>query len=136
MTFFDTLETRARALNGCVALAEGDDPRVVEASFDLVRKNLCRVTIVCPNDLRTADHDRLEAEGVAVVDPVTDDRRRKLAEILFERRKHKGWNLDQAVSALTAMTTMSRSIRVPPSSATTSITTATCASTTTPPYYR
>ncbi|MCK5378117.1 MAG: phosphate acetyltransferase [Acidobacteria bacterium] len=100
MTFFDTLETRARALNGCVALAEGDDPRVVEASFDLVRKNLCRVTIVCPNDLRTADHDRLEAEGVAVVDPVTDDRRRKLAEILFERRKHKGWNLDQAVSAL------------------------------------
>ncbi len=100
MNFFDTLETRARELDGHVALAEGDDPRVIEASFDLVRKKLCRVTIVCPDGLRTADHDKLEAEGVVVVDPVTDNRRRTLAEILFERRKHKGLDFDKALSAL------------------------------------
>ncbi len=100
MTFFDTLEMRARALDGHLALAEGDDPRVVEASFSLVRKKLCRVTIVCPDGLRTGDHDRLEAEGVHVVDPATDDRRQALAEILFERRKHKGLEFDQALKAL------------------------------------
>jgi len=100
MTFFDTLETRARALEGHVALAEGDDHRVVEASFDLVRKKLCRVTIVCPAGLRSSDHDQLEAEGVAVVDPATDSRRQTLAEILFERRKHKGLDFDKALLAL------------------------------------
>ncbi len=100
MTFFDTLETRARALEGRVALAEGDDPRVVEASFDLVQKKICRVTIVCPADLRSSDHDRLEAEGVEVVDPATDSRRQALAGILFERRKYKGLEFDQALKAL------------------------------------
>lgn len=100
MTFFDTLETRAGSLAGHVALAEGDDPRVIEASFELVRKNLCRVTIVCPSTLRTDEHSTLEAEGVHVVDPATDDRRKMLAEILFERRKHKGLNFDRALQAL------------------------------------
>ncbi len=100
MNFFDTLEARARALDGHVALAEGDDPRVVEASFELARKNLCRVTIVCPGDRRNSNHDRLEAQGVVVVDPTTDNRRQDLARILFEKRKHKGMNFDKALDSL------------------------------------
>lgn len=100
MNFFDTLEIRAGELDGHVALAEGDDARVIEASFELVRKKLCRVTAVCPIDLRTIEHEQLEAEGVHVVDPETDSRRHALAEILFERRKHKGMDINQALETL------------------------------------
>lgn len=100
MSFIDALETRARALGGHVALAEGDDPRVIEAAFELSRREICRTTIVCPKDHRTEAHQRLEEAGVAVVDPERDPRRDRLAEVLYERRKAKGLDLDQAKQQL------------------------------------
>jgi phosphate acetyltransferase len=100
MDFFSNLETRARTLDGHIALAEGDDPRVIQASLELAQKGLCRVSVVCPGDRRTADHDRLEDQGVIVIDPATDSRRQNLAEILFERRKHKGLDIEQALESL------------------------------------
>jgi len=100
MTFFDTLETRAGRLDGHIALAEGDDPRIIEAASELIDRELCRVTIVCPDDRRTDDHERLLAKGVAVVDPRTDPRRDELARFLFERRKHRGLDMPGALEAL------------------------------------
>ncbi len=100
MTFFDTLETRARRLEGHIALAEGDDPRIIEAASELVDRELCRVTIVCPEDRRTDDHEQLLAAGVAVVDPRTDPRREELARFLHERRKHRGLDMPGALEAL------------------------------------
>jgi phosphate acetyltransferase len=100
MAFLEELESKARALNGHIALAEGDDERVIDASRELRQKDLCEVSVVCPADRRVAAHDELEGLGVHVLDPATDSRRESLAHRLFERRKHKGLSEADAAGAL------------------------------------
>ncbi len=100
MEFLDRIEGRAMALEGHVALAEGDDERVVAAADELANKGICRLTLICPKDRLTPDHDRLTSLGVKIVDPAADPRRELLANLLFERRRHKGLTLEGARDAL------------------------------------
>lgn len=100
MGFLEQLEERARGINGHVVLAEGDDPRVIEAAAELVDRNICRVTILCPAERRASAHDELERRGVVVADPATDSRRDELADLLFRRRSAKGMSREQASAAL------------------------------------
>jgi phosphate acetyltransferase len=101
MGFLEALEARARAVGGTIALAEGDDPRVVEAALELARSGMCRVIALCPTASRGVDHEALEAAGGEVVDPATDPRRRELVELLHQRRAAKGMSLEQASAAIT-----------------------------------
>lgn len=100
MRFLDELEARARAVSGRIVLAEGDDPRVIEAATELAASGVCHVTALCPAAARNAAHDALEEAGVAVVDPATDPRRDRLAAALHGRRAHKGMSLQQAHEAI------------------------------------
>jgi len=100
MSFLDEIAGRAAALGGRVALAEGDDPRVIEASRELREGGICEVSIVCPAGGRTAEHKQLEKLGVEIIDPETDSRRNELAEILYQRRKKKGLSSEEALEAL------------------------------------
>lgn len=100
MSFLDEIAGRAAALDGHIALAEGDDPRVIEAARELRRRELCRVSVICPGNSRSAAHDGLESLGVDVINPATDARRDELAEILFRRREKKGMSREQALEAL------------------------------------
>lgn len=100
MSFLDELQQRARACDGHVALAEGDDPRVIEAAATLCEHEICRVTVVCPAERRGPEHSKLEEQGVTVADPVTDPRRPQLVELLLERRGHKGLTPEQAEAAV------------------------------------
>jgi len=100
MDFLKSLEARATAVGGTIALAEGDDPRVLEAAADLAARDMCRIVILCPAAGRQPEHDALENAGVEVIDPLTDDRRDALAAYLHERRKHKGLTMDEALEAV------------------------------------
>ena len=100
MDFLKSLEARATAVGGTIALAEGDDPRVLEAAAELAARDMCRVVILCPAAGRQPEHDALENAGVEVIDPLTDDRRDALAAYLHERRKHKGLTMDEALEAV------------------------------------
>lgn len=100
MSFLEEIPIRARATRGHVALAEGDDPRIVTAAITLREQDLAQVTVVCPREKQGADHERLRSLGVQVVDPRSDERRQRLAEALFQRRAAKGWTREQAEAAL------------------------------------
>ena len=100
MAFLDALEQRAAAVGGTIALAEGDDPRIVEAAEALARRRMCRVIAVCPAARRSETHSTLEAAGVEIVDPATDSRRDELVALLHHRRAHKGMTEDQAREAV------------------------------------
>ena len=100
MGFLEDLETRARAVDGHIALAEGDDPRVIEAANTLREREVCRVTVVCPTSHRTTDHDRLDDAGVDVRDPVADPDRERLVSLLLERRAGKGLTRSEAEAAV------------------------------------
>ena len=100
MTFLEELPGRARATGGHVVLAEGDDPRAVEAAGELARERIARVTALCPAAAQGEAHERLRALGVTVTDPATDPRRDRLFDLLHGRRAPKGWSREQTGAAL------------------------------------
>jgi len=79
LTVLDRIRDRARARYARIVLPEGSDARVIEAAEILT-------------------HERL-AEPVLVDPDLVDRRRQEYGELLFERRKHKGMSLDQALAA-------------------------------------
>ena len=96
MEFLEKLEARAASVGGRIVLAEGHDPRAIEAAAELAAKNVCSVVLVCPAAARGSAHTDLEANGVEVADPATDPRSGRLAELLHQRRAHKGLTPDEA----------------------------------------
>ncbi len=100
MGFLEDLPGRARAVAGHVVLAEGEDPRIVEAAEALRHEGIARVTILCPAAERGAAHDRLASLGVTVTDPASDPRRERLFDVLHARRAPKGWTREQTDAAL------------------------------------
>ena len=97
MGFLETLEERATAVGGTIALAEGDDPRVMEAAADLAAREMCRVVALCPAAGRRDDHRKLERVGVEIVDPADDPRRDELITLLHQRRARKGMTEDEEI---------------------------------------
>jgi len=100
MGFLQVLEQRVTAVGGTIVLAEGDDPRIVEAAADLAARGICRTIILCPAAGRSADHEKLTSAGVEVIDHLTDSRRGELAELLHQRRAHKGLTMEAALEAV------------------------------------
>ena len=100
MRFLEDLEARAASVGGRVALAEGHDPRVIDAAGELVAVDGCELTLLCPVDKRQPAHDELAGRGVDVADPATDSRREELARYLYQRRATKGLTEDEALSAV------------------------------------
>ena len=100
MDFLERLEARAAAVGGQVVLAEGHDPRVIEAAGELSGNSAYDVTLLCPAEARSRAHSELENCGVEVVDPATDPRRTDLAEFLHNRRAHKGLTEEKAFSVV------------------------------------
>ncbi len=98
--FLERLAGRAADAGGRVALAEGHDPRVIEAAGELIAGGGCEVTLICPGGQRAAIHDELAERGVDVVDPGTDPRRGDLARHLHSRRARKGMSEDEALAAV------------------------------------
>ncbi len=98
--FLEQIERRATAVGGRVALAEGHDPRVVEAAEQLVSSGACEVILICPGDERQPIHDELARQGVDVVDPAADLRREDLAAHLHQRRAAKGMSEEEALRAV------------------------------------
>jgi len=96
--FIERLDARAAAVGGRVALAEGHDPRVIEAAGELAANPAYDVTLLCPAAAQSGTHGELKRRGVEVVDPATDPRRPDLAAVLYDRRAHKGLTEDEAFS--------------------------------------
>jgi phosphate acetyltransferase len=98
--FLERLEARAAAVGGRVALAEGHDPRIIDAAVELADGGSCEVTLVCPADQRQPIHDELAQRGVDIADPSADPRREELAAHLHKRRSAKGMSQDGALAAV------------------------------------
>ncbi|EYR79266.1 phosphate acetyltransferase [Shinella sp. SUS2] len=92
------LET-AKAAPRHIVLAEGEDPRVVEAAVRAVRAGIAGITLV---GSRTAVEERLAAAGadageIRIEDPASSPLTRRLAAAYHALRKNKG--VDAAAAA-------------------------------------
>lgn len=99
MFTIQTLHRRAADLKKTIALPEGEDPRTIRAAAWLAEHEVVRPVLIG----READIRRVaQTEGVTIphsvrtVDPATSERAQAYAQLLFQRRKHKGLTYEQA----------------------------------------
>ncbi|MGN0819063.1 MAG: phosphate acetyltransferase [Christensenellaceae bacterium] len=87
---------RARKLNKNIVLCEGEDSRVVKAAAEVAKDGFARVTLLGDEaEIRKANPET-DLSGVEIVNPKTDERHAKYANLLYELRKAKGMTEEEA----------------------------------------
>ena len=84
------LREKARRLKRRIALPEAADPRVVQAAASLASEGLCQPVLLEAPGMPAVP------PGVELVRPSSDPRLDRFAEMLVERRKHRGMTLEKA----------------------------------------
>lgn len=81
-----------------IVLAEGSDPRVIEAAVRAGREGIARVTLLgSAKDIRgIADELKQDLGGITLLNPLVSDDKERYAQALHELRKAKGMTLEQA----------------------------------------
>lgn len=88
MNIIDSIRDRASKKQATIVLPRSSDERVIKAAEYLVENNLCKV-ILLKNEVDVTTN-------IPVIDPATDPKREEYAQFFYEKRKHKGLELDQA----------------------------------------
>ncbi len=73
-----------------IVLPEGADKRTLEAAAILKREGIAEPIVLGTE----------KVDGVTVIDPATDDRRKVYAELFYEKRKHKGIEMADALKLM------------------------------------
>lgn len=88
MDILQNLKDRARAHLQHIVLAEGEDPRMLEAAARITREGFARVTLLGRVSERPA--------GVSVVEPAASEKLTSYARLYYERRRAKGITEEEA----------------------------------------
>ncbi len=98
MTLTEKLKSRAKARPRRMVLAEGEDPRVLQAAAMISREGFAKVTLLGrAKIIQAAAADlRLPLDGIAVTDPAASPKLDAYAQIYFERRRARGVSLEEA----------------------------------------
>jgi phosphate acetyltransferase len=84
------LHEKARRRRARIVLPESQDPRVLQAAAALAAGKLCEPVLVETRGMGGVP------EGVELVRPARDPRVERFAQMLHERRKHRGLSLEEA----------------------------------------
>ncbi|MFE2419496.1 phosphate acetyltransferase [Streptomyces hokutonensis] len=98
MMFEHTLLERARSDKRRIVLPEGTEPRVLHAAEVLLRRGVCELTLLGPEDQirkRAADLG-IDLSAAQLIDPQTSELRDRFAETYAELRAHKGVTVELA----------------------------------------
>ena len=106
MSVIEKIKAKAAADVKHIVLAEGSEPRTVQAAAKIVSQKLAQVTLVGAKDEIEAKARELgvDLSGVAVVDPAACEKTPAYAQKLFELRQKKGMTLEQATELVTKNT--------------------------------
>lgn len=106
MSAIDKIMEKARANVKHVVLAEGTEPRTVQASAKIVAQGVAKVTLVGALDevKKVANETGTDLEGVNVIDPAKSEKTAVYAKLLFELRKAKGMTIEEATRLVTENT--------------------------------
>jgi phosphate acetyltransferase len=97
MGFVETMQEKARTLRKKLVLAEGTEPRTVQAARIIVDKKIAgEVTLVGKIDAikKTAAELKTDLSGITLIDPAGSALLAEFSEEYYQLRKHKG--VDQA----------------------------------------
>lgn len=81
-----------------IVLAEGDDPRIIEAAVLATERGIAQITLL-GNDALIREQAKKTGQsmaGIAIIDPVQSALSDQYAQTLYELRRHKGMSLEQS----------------------------------------
>ena len=97
-TFLDSIIDRAKSARKTIVLPEGNDPRTLEAAEKALAQGIADIIILA--DSKTIQDSNRNLDGATIIDPATYEGRDKLANALYEARKHKGMTIEEAQKKL------------------------------------
>ena len=100
-TFIRDIRAKAAEKFLKVAFPDAEDVRTLKAALALRDQKIAEPRLVGPAEAirKIARDNGLDIGGIPVVDPATDEAKDALAGLLFEKRKAKGWTLEQSAEA-------------------------------------
>ena len=106
MSIIDKIRAKAKADVKHVVLAEGTEPRTVQAAAKIVALGLAKITLVGPKDEIEAKAKELSVDltGVCIADPAASEKTPAYAEQLFHIREKKGMTPEKAMDLVTKNT--------------------------------
>ena len=98
MSVIDKIRAKAAADVKHVVLAEGTEPRTVQAAEKIVKLGLAKITLVGAKAEIEAKAAELGVDltGISIADPATSEKTASYAEQLFHIREKKGMTLEKA----------------------------------------
>lgn len=93
-SFLNSMIDLAKADRQTIVLAEGDDPRTLQAAERILADGVADLIILGDVDAMTASSRNLA--GARLMDPATSELRERFAEELFELRRAKGMTAEKA----------------------------------------
>ena len=103
LMFEHMLAERARAADRHIVLPEGAEPRILKAAAHVLRRGMCRITLLGdPREIADkAAELGVDVSGAAVIDPASSELLPRFASEYVELRKHKLVPYDQALDHCT-----------------------------------
>jgi phosphate acetyltransferase len=101
-TFIPDIREKAGKKHIRVAFPDAEDIRTLKAALKLHQEKIAVPLLVGPAEKirQLAKDNNIGLEGTAVVDPRTSEWKNDFTQGLFEKRKAKGWTVEQAAEAL------------------------------------
>lgn len=102
MAVMDKIIQKAKEDIKHIVLPEGDEPRTVKASAQIVAKGIARVTLLGKLDAiqRVAEEQQVDLSGVTLIDPVQSPDFEDYVKTFYEMRKQKGVDMERAGSTM------------------------------------
>ena len=100
--FIISVRDKARAVNCKIAFPDALDERTLLAAQSLVNEKIAQPVLVGNTEAiqKLASEKNISLNGIEIVDPLLSDLNDEFAEILFQKRKHKGMTLDAAAQTI------------------------------------
>ncbi len=93
----ENIKKRAIALNKHIVLAEGEDPRIINAAAIVTKEKIARVTLLGREQVIKEKCPDVCLDGVEILDFSASDKQAEYAELLFQLRQAKGMTKEQAM---------------------------------------
>ena len=100
-TFIQDIRDKAAKKFLRVAFPDAEDARTLKAALTLKDKKIAEPWLVGNKAAieKIAKDNGLAIGGIPIVDPLTFEGKNELVNLLFEKRKAKGWTLEQSAEA-------------------------------------
>ena len=98
MQFFNSIIDKARAKRQTIVLAEGEDPRIIEAASRATRDGIAKCILIGNQTTirQQASEAGIDLTDIRIEDPLQSEFFESFSKELWQLRKHKGITLEQA----------------------------------------